>query len=215
MKRSAACLTMLLLLAGSLDARTVTLTAEDCDQMAALSPRAPRLSWACLLVGEKSYYTENQVQLHADMALLMRFSLARIPPKQRITKAEFSMPVAYLGGGLCEISVRRLVADWGLGVCHLYRRTHPEKIEWTKPGGRGASTDRANKDSAVFRFDKVGEYTVDVTEDVELWYTGAVPNRGWILAFENQAGPAYTHSPYSPQYGGGKKWKLQVTYEPQ
>jgi hypothetical protein len=56
---------------------------------------------------------------------------------------------------------------------------------------------------------------VDVTEDVELWYTNAVSNRGWILAIENQSGPFYSPSPYSPRYNSGKRWKLQITFEPQ
>ena len=30
-----------------------------------------------------------------------------------------------------------------------------------------------------------GEQTADVTEDIELWYTGAAPNRGWILTLDD------------------------------
>ena len=195
-------------------ARTITLTAEDCDKMAVLSAKVPRLGWAAIQANTGVYSAENSLQLFPDMALLMRFSLQPIPKNQRITKAEFTMPTDYVAGKP-DLSVRRLVADWGIGVCHLYRQTYPQKIEWAQPGGRGAATDRHNKDSALFRIEKVGDHTVDVTEDVELWYTNAVPNRGWILAIENQSGPFYSPSPYSPRYNSGKRWKLQITFEPQ
>ena len=197
-----------------LSARTITLTAVDCDKMAVISAKTPRLGWACLMVNNGAYYAETQVQLYNDMAILMQFSLAKIPKDQRITKAEFTMPVNYLAGTKCEVSVRRLLADWGNGVCHQYRRTTPEKVEWAKPGGRGASTDRHNKDTGVFVIEKVGDFTIDVTEDVELWYTSAAPNRGWILTIETASGPVYTASPNGPLTGGSKSWKLNITYEP-
>jgi hypothetical protein len=205
---------LMLLLPAALNARTITLTAEDCDQMAVLSSKAPRLSWAAVLGAESVYNTETQLHLFPEKALLMRFDLRKIPPDQRITKAELTLPVDYLGGGNANITVRRLLADWGTGVCHTYRRTYPERIEWNQAGGRGAATDRSNKDSAVFRVEKVGEYTVDLTEDMELWYTNAAPNRGWILIIENSSGVIYTSSPYSPHDHGGKRWKLQITFEP-
>jgi hypothetical protein len=210
------CLAMLtaLLLASPVDARTITLTADDCDQMAVLSPKVPRLGWAAIQANVGVYSAENSLQLFPDMSLLMRFSLRAIPKDQRITKAELTIPTDYVAGKP-DLSVRRLIAEWGIGVCHLYRQTYPQKVEWTQPGGRGAATDRHNKDSAVFHIEKIGNHTVDVTEDVELWYTKAVANRGWILAIENQSGPFYSPSPYSPRYNSGKLWKLQITFEPQ
>jgi hypothetical protein len=207
-------LVVLLMTASALDARTITLTAEDCDQMAVLNAKTPRLSWAGYQAAPGAFTSQNSMQLFPDMSLLMRFSLAKIPKGQRITKAELFLPVDYVAGKP-EVSVRRLVADWGLGVCHQYRRTYPDKVEWIQAGARGASTDRTNKDSAVFRPEKVGDYTADVTEDVELWYTNAAPNRGWILAIENNDGPFYTPSPYDPHSAGSKRWKLQITFEPQ
>ena len=213
--RVPACVAVLLCVTAALDARTITLTAEDCDQMAVLSARAPRLGWAAIMAGDKAYCAENSLQLYPDMSLLMRFPLGAIPKDQRVTKAELIIPTDYVAG-TPQLSVRRLVADWGIGVCHQYRKTHPEKVEWTQAGGRGAATDRHNKDSAVFHIEKIGNHTVDVTEDVELWYTKAVANRGWIMVIENQSGPFYSPSPYAPRYWGtGKRWKLQITFEPQ
>jgi hypothetical protein len=200
-------------LAGPLPAKTLTLTAEDCDRMAVLSAKLPRASWAAVLVAQSTYNTESQLQLWPDMAVLLRFPLDTIPKDQRITKAELTVACEYVAG-TPAVSVRRLLAEWGHGACYQYRMTYPEKLEWAKPGGRGASTDRAARDSAVFKIGAVGEHTVDVTEDIDLWYTGAVANRGWILAIENQSGPAYLASPYAPHYGGGKKWKLRITFEP-
>lgn len=68
----------------------------------------------------------------------------------------------------------------------------------------------------LIKVTKVGEYTVDVTEDIELWYTGAAVNRGWIMTLERDGEHIYLASPYTPGYlGGGKTWKLQITFEPQ
>jgi hypothetical protein len=208
-------LVVMLLAVGVADARTITLTGLDCDAMAITSAKAPRASWAGMLSATGVLNPESQVQFYNDMAILMRFPIDKaIPKDQRITKAELTLEPNYLAGSLTEIHVRRLVAEWGTGVCHQYRLTHPKKIEWAQPGGRGANTDRTNKDTAVFKIPKVGIYTVDVTEDVELWYTGAVANRGWILTMEQNTGPVYILSPYGPHHGGGKSWKLTITYEP-
>lgn len=199
----------------ALHARTITLTADDCDAMAVLSAKAPRFSWAGMLSATGVLNPDGQIQLYSDMAILMRFPIDKaIPKDQRITKAELTLEANYLAGTLTEIHVRRMLAEWGTGVCHQYRLTHPKKIEWAQPGGRGGNTDRTNKDTGVFKIPKVGIYTVDVTEDVELWYTGAVANRGWILTMEENTGPVYLYAPYGPHQGAPKRWKLQITYEP-
>lgn len=198
---------------GALHARTLTLTAEECDQIAVLSAKAPRLSWASCQHGPGIYDAAYQLQMFKDVTLLMRFPLQRIPKNQRITKAELTVKVEHKDSNP-KLHMRRLLVEWGPGVCHLYRMTEPRKVKWQEPGARGVATDRANRDSAVFDVAATGEYTVDVTEDVELWYTGAVPNQGWIFTME--AGFAlYLPSPYAPANGGGKQWKLRITYEPQ
>jgi hypothetical protein len=204
---------LLLLCAGPLPARTIVLTAEDCDRMAVLSARAPRLSWAAYQVNPKAYTSEAQLHLFSDMALLMRFPLERIPAGQRITRAELIVNPHYIAGKP-ELHVRRLLTDWGAGVCHQYRFVHPEKAAWDLPGGRGSGTDRAARDTGVFRMEKVGEHTINVTEDVDLWYSGGARNRGWLLCFDIPGQVAYFPSPYSPATGSGKSWKLQVTFEP-
>ena len=166
-------------------ARTIALSAEDCDEMAVISARAPKSSWA--VPHSPGTYTTAYATLlwSSDMAVLLRFPFADLIPKgQRITKAELTIAPNYKAGPPPEVHVHRILAEWGNGVSHQYRMTHPQKLEWTQPGCRGAATDRANKDSAVFRIEKLGENTVDVTEDVELWYTGAVANRGWVLTLE-------------------------------
>lgn len=204
-----------LLLTSAASARTITLTAEDCDEMAAISSLAPRLSWVMNPPGQGVFNTQPTLYWSHSIALLMRFPVKdHIPKGQRVTKAELTIAPNYIAG-TPEVHVRRLVTEWGTGVCHLYRATYPDKLAWGQLGGRGNSTDRHNKDSAVFKFAKVGEQTVDVTEDVELWYTGAVANRGWIMTLEPEGHIAYFSSPYTPQTAGAKTWKLQITFEPQ
>lgn len=206
---------LVLATARNAQARTITLTAEDCNQMAAISALAPRLSWALSQQHPGVFYTQPQIYWNSNIALLMRFPIAETIPKgQRVTKAELSIHPTYVAG-LASIHVRRVVAEWGPGVCHQYRMTYPKKVEWAQSGGRGAATDRTDKDSAVYKIAKIGgEFTVDLTEDIELWYTGGVPNRGWIFVM-NEGSHVYLPSPYAPQGGGGKQWKLQITFEPQ
>ena len=88
----------------------------------------------------------------------------------------------------------------------------PKKVEWTQPGARGAATDRVAKPTAVVRIGAPGPYTMNVTQDVELWYSGQVPNQGWILNVEV---PNQIMSLYSPGYNGRGHWKLHITYEPE
>jgi hypothetical protein len=198
----------LLFFSVSLSARTITLTAEDCEQMAVISEQAPRLSWAPIQMSP-GVYTNHQLQWHPHMTVLIRFPIEQIPKGQNITKAELTMPTEYIGGGKPQVNVHRILTEWGAGVCHQYRLVYPKKVEWDKPGCRGVASDRANKVSAVFRIDKVGDQTVDVTGDVELWYTAAVPNRGWILNLE-EGGIIYAPT----LHPRGIRWKLQITYEP-
>ncbi len=197
-------------------ARTITITAEDCDQIACLSAEAPRLSWAMVHAGSGVFNGQPRLHWSGKMTLLMRFPITDIVPKgQRITKAELTIMPDYLAGSAAHLHIRRAVAEWGTGVCHQYRMTYPTKLEWAQPGGRGAGADRTVKDSATIKVTKVGSYTVDVTEDIELWYTGGAPNRGWIMNLD-EGEHMYLPSPYTTSHhGGGKNWKLQLTYEPQ
>jgi hypothetical protein len=200
-----------------LPARTITLTAEDADQMAAIAAFAPRLSWVTTQPGNGGVFnTQPHLYWNSKIAVLIRLPFNELIPKgQRVTKAELTLNAHYIAGTEPKVTVRRILAEWGIGVCHQYRIAYPKKIEWTQPGGRGAATDRAARDSAVFKFAKIGEQTVDLTEDVELWYTGAAANRGWIFTMETDGEHVYMPSPYAPHANGPKQWKWQITYEQQ
>ena len=202
-------LPLALFFAGTAEARTITITADDCDQMAVISATAPRLGWSNV-IGPGMYNTHTQLHLFSNMAILIRYPLDRIPKGQRITKAEWTIPFAYTAGVNQRLSARRIMAEWGTGACHLFRTVYPTKVEWSRPGGLGANADRANQPTAVFMMKNSGEQTVDVTEDVELWYTGAAPNRGWILNLDEADQAIYFPAPYPT----GAGWKLQITYEP-
>ncbi len=193
-------------------ARTITLTGQDCDQVAFLNEAAPLESFAVQHLNKGVFGINHQVQLLHGMAILIRFPLQVIPKDQRILKAELTLHSQY-NVAKARIQVRKVLADWGPGVCHKYRRTVPMKLEWSQPGARGAGTDRANKDSGVFAMAAVGNHTIDLTEDVELWHTGAVANRGWILSPEPNSGGAYLASPFAPNHDSPKQWKLQITFE--
>jgi hypothetical protein len=216
MKKSVYVLAILLvgLAPSSLPARTITLTTSDCDEMAVLFALAPRMSWGMKQLGSGIFNTQPTLDWSGKVTLLMRFPVDElIPPGQRITKAQFTIVAGYVYS-LPVIQIRRVLAEWGPGVCYQYRMTYPKKLEWAQPGARGAAVDRTARDSAVIRVPKVGEYSVDVTEDIELWYTGAVPNRGWMMAFETDGPHIYIPSPYVPRGGARKEWKLQITFEP-
>ena len=197
------------------DAKTLVITLDESDQIACISAKAPRMSWATWDFGKGVFDSAHQVQFRGGIGVIIRFPLESIPKGQRILKAELTTSALYVEGASTRIQVRRMLADWGAGVCHSFRRTYPEKQEWAQPGGRGAGVDRAAKDSAVLEFKAVGESTVDITEDVELWYTGGAANRGWMLPLENEQQNIYLASPYGPNQDSGKKWKLQITYEPE
>jgi hypothetical protein len=212
MSRTRLCLGLLaLFVAANLEARTITLLDSDCDHIAVIAEDAPRLSWAGyeVLTGA---YDSYLVDLAPKKALLIRFPLDKIPKGQRITRAELMLPIQLASAGEQKIHVRRLLTDWGAGVCHQYRTTRPTKVEWKEAGARGVSTDRAPKDSAVARFNGVVEVLINLTEDVELWYTGAGKNHGWMLTVEDDEVLVRLGSPI----GHGKgKWKLRITFEPE
>ncbi|HZZ82520.1 MAG TPA: hypothetical protein VFE62_28735 [Gemmataceae bacterium] len=214
MKRFALVLGSVLLVIGAVQARTISLTAEDADEMACIASFAPRLSWVMAPANVQAQNTQPTLYWYNSMSLLMRFPIKDlVPEKQRITKAELMIAPTYVAG-TPQVHVRRLLAEWGPGVCHDYRMTFPKKVEWSQPGAKG-NADRNNKATAVFKFAKVGEQSADVTEDIELWYTGGAPNRGWLLTLEPEGHVGYFYSPYTPQTAGAKSWKLQITFEPQ
>jgi hypothetical protein len=202
---------VLLLGVAPLSARTIVLTDEDCDDMAVISEDAPNLSWA-MYESSTSVYSTYVVQLTSKRAVLVRYPLDKIPKGQRITSAEWVVPVSYLAG-TPHWQLRRVLVDWGIGVCHKYRQTYPKKVKWSKPGARGISSDRALKPTAKVKLTEVKDVAFNVTEDVELWYSGGTANNGWILTEEND-GIIQMPGPLSPWVSGKGRWKLRITYEP-
>lgn len=190
-------------------AKTVVLTDEDCEQMAAISASAPELSWAGYEASAGNF-APVYIDLYKPHAFLIRYPIEKVVPKgQRITQAEWIIPVV-----LCsteqKLYVHRLLGDWGTGVCHKYRSVRPKKVEWNTPGAKGPSSDRAIKPSATARVTAIGDLTVNVTQDVELWYSGAAKNAGWMVTVEEN-GFLRVSSPVWTTHGN---WKLRITYEP-
>jgi len=194
------------------NARTIELTDYDCDRMAVLSPQAPLSGWATSEVSPGEFSTV-QLDLRIERAMLLRYPLDRIPTGQRITRAEWVVPIALsIPAGPQRMLVRRIIGPWGVGVSHQFRMQRPKQVPWTTPGAASAGADRAAQPSAIARCDGPGEVTINVTEDVELWYTGAAENQGWLLSVEDPAALIRLNSPFWTGHGN---YKLRITYEPE
>jgi hypothetical protein len=193
--------------ASPLVGRTITICAESLDGFVALSETHPRNGWAAYSYDE-TRYGSNPPGAGPKTSYILRYSLDKIPKGMRITRAEW---VVAHNVASSTFHVWRVLGDWGIGACYQYRAAYPKKLEWSVPGARGKSTDRATNPTATAKFGASGTLvSVNVTQDVEMWYNGAAPNRGWLLAFE---GGALLHS---PTHDGHKlKWELKVTYEPE
>jgi hypothetical protein len=200
----------LLLCTTTAHAKTIVLTDEDCEEMAAINAQAPLLGWASFEVGSGGH-SSVYIELVRDRSFLIRYPIEKAIPKgQRITQAEWTLPVAYCASEQ-KLHVHRLIGDWGVGVCHKYRSVRPKKVEWNTAGAKGASTDRAIKPSAVARVSTIADVTINVTQDVELWYTGAAKNAGWIIEVEENGFLRFS----SPTWTTRGNWKLRITYEPE
>jgi hypothetical protein len=190
-------------------AKTIIITDEETDQLAAISGDAPRLSWAGM-ESVPGVWGIFYMELYPNRAVLFRYPVDKIPKGQRVTKAELVVPIdlAYPANEP-RLYLRRLLVEWGPGVCHLYRTARPKPIEWKQPGARGSGTDRTARAQVLKPV--VGEMTINVTEDVELWYSGASPNHGWIMTNEDSGLIRLA----SWSFGGRGRWKLRITYEPE
>jgi hypothetical protein len=198
--------------ASNIQARTIELTDYDCDRIAVLSPQAPLSGWAATesVAGQ---FSTSLLDLKVDRVLLMRFPLDRIPAGQRIVRAEWIVPVDLLaGGGAPKLHVRRIIGPWGKGVCHDFRTRVPKPVPWKQPGAKGVATDRAARPTAIVNIVDPGEITINVTEDVELWNTGAAENQGWLVSVED---PSALVRMGSPLWTGQGRYKLRITYEPE
>lgn len=198
--------------AGLLHARTVPLKPVDMDRVAIITEAGPRYSWATY-ESPSGIYHSAPVFLTPTCGMLVHYPLDKIPKGQRITYAELTVPVSSFNPQQARLYIWRLLVEWGAGVCHEFRMIRPKKEAWTAPGARGNSSDRSTKPSAPpLRMTEPGEKTINVTEDVELWYTGAAPNHGWLFTVEDK--DAYVQL-QSPAYDGTASWELRITYEPQ
>lgn len=202
---------MLAILSLPASAATITLTAQDSVQMAVIASATPRMSWGNREPKGIIYHAER-IDLGPGMAILMKFPFEAIPKGQRILKAELVLMCEYVAGAP-KLQVHRLLADWGPGVSFQHRRQFPSKIDWAQPGGRGVA-DRGPKATGSVVLVPPKENSIDVTQDIELWYTGSAPNHGWIIDIEKDAGITYLPSPYWPLGSGPKTWKLVITHEP-
>ena len=199
------CLAMLFLTSLPLAARTITLT-DSLDGFAVLSEANTINGWAAYNY-DYTRYAADATGGGPATSYLLRYSLDQIPKGMRITHAEWTIAHNVSGA---NVSVWRVLADWGLGVCYQYRATYPKKLEWSVPGAKGKSTDRATNPTAKGQFVNGQLLTVNVTQDVEMWYNGAAPNRGWLITFDSFA------LLHSPTHGGHRaKWTLTITYEPE
>jgi hypothetical protein len=193
------------------EARTIEIDGEAFAAAAVIDARAPRVSWAGAR-GRGSNYSTTTVEAMPGKAILLRYDLqGRIPEGMRITRALWVMPVTSHSPAQVRMEVWRMIADWGPGVSHELRTAEPEPTAWGEPGGRGPGTDRALSATAMTTVTEAREIAVNVTRDVELWYTGAAPNHGWMINVEDHNGVVRFSSPI---WTGRNNWKLRITYEP-
>ena len=202
----ALCVVLLAFGAPPLVARTIIIKADALDAFATLSETNVRNGWATYNY-DNTRYINSATGGAPTTSYLLRYSLDQIPKGMRITRAEWTIAHNVAS---TKVNVWRVLADWGIGACFQYRTTYPKKQEWSVAGARGKSTDRATNPTASGQFVNGQFLTVNVTQDVEMWYSGAAPNRGWLITFD---GSALLHS---PTHGGHRhKWQLTVTYEPE
>ena len=140
--RTLALLAMILLAAPVGQARTITLKPEAVDAFAALSESHPRSGWAAQQIDPTLFVSHPPIG-GASTSYLVRYSFDQIPKGNRITHAEWVIPAG--PPTTCTVTVWRVLAEWGIGVCHQFRRVHPQRQEWSVPGARGRSVDRATK----------------------------------------------------------------------
>lgn len=199
-------------IAGAAEAVTIELRASQMVGFAVVCKAAPRLSWAGFTY-RPGTYTSSQISADPSRTILARYDLSEIPGDMRITSATWVLPLAEKSKVQSQLQVWRALADWGAGVCYLYRTTRPEPAPWHTEGGRGVGTDRAVRPSAVVvtNSDR-DELHVNVTQDVELWHSGIEPNNGWMISVDAGHPPVLLQSPLRT---GETDWVLRITYEPQ
>jgi hypothetical protein len=198
------------MLAPAASARTITLPDESTDRAAAICAAAPRVSWAGI-ESSAGFFMNHAISIRKDTSFLLQIPIDQVPPGNRIIRAELLMPLSYCYSPEPRLHIWRIVPAWGVGVCNEYRMTRPKAEKWAVPGAQGNSTDRATKPTTIVSLRNGSDPVANVTEDVELWYTGAAANNGWLFTFEDDAVANFL--PPCGSYRGS--WKLRITYEPQ
>ena len=192
-------------------ARTEVFDASIVDRIAGIAEDAPRQGLALQPWGA-SFYSVGQVLLTQDRSMMLRFALDKIPADHRIAHAELVVPVRAVSGNEPRFYLWRTVANWGPGVCWKYQRVVKDTpVPWAREGARGIGMDRAAQPTDVLRLTNPQDIVVNVTEDIDLWHSGAAPNRGWMFTVED---PDVVVNLWSPIWDGVDRWKLRVTYEP-
>ncbi|HEY8665210.1 MAG TPA: hypothetical protein VIL86_01035 [Tepidisphaeraceae bacterium] len=202
---------LLLLAAAGAQGRTIFLDFHDFDQIGGIAEAAPRQSLA-FGEGPTAAFSNGQVALTPQVRFLVRYALDKVPAGNQIVYAELIVPATNIGGTEPRFYLWRMLADWGPGVCYAYRSARPEKVNWAKPGAGGIGSDRAAAPTDIPRIVQAGQVTINVTEDVEMWYSGAAKNNGWIFTVEDPGTIVILASPlWNPIPGS---WRLRITYEP-
>lgn len=201
-----------LLLAVAVSARTITLTDESSERAASIWEGSPQASWVGYEAAAGNHAT-TMVDIRRDSGFLLQIPIDKIPEGNRITKAELLIPLNYTYAADAKLHVWRVIPDWGPGVCWENCTIRPKVVPWAMPGARGSSADRATKPTAIvtLRNGSTTELIANVTEDVEMWYSGSAKNNGWLFTLEEDTVARFLPPCYS--YRGS--WKLRITYEPQ
>lgn len=202
---------MLLWACPTLHARTITIEDSKITHIAHVGPEVPQASW----IGSTSttgIYTTSMLEMTPGRRLLIQYPLDQIPAGQRIVSAQWVFPVTYAPFDAQRLFVWRVLQPWGLGVNLAMRIQVPNPIPWSSPGADAPGIDRAITPTATIPINGAQEYVIDVTQDVELWYTGVAPNHGWVMALDE--GNRYVRLA-SPLYTNKSVFTLRITYEPE
>jgi hypothetical protein len=196
--------------------RTIEMTCFDLTGFAVISPEAPLQGWVgtgqSMTADKWGNFSSASIDVIPPRSMLVRFDLSQIPKGMQITNAELVVPVSYQPGVVVRLSVFRLMAEWGVGVCEKFRMRRPQELPWGEAGARGAGTDRTVNPTAHVELSRVAtEARINVTGDVELWYSGGASNQGWIFIGDD---PGQWVRIVSPIYSGREGWRLRITYEP-
>ena len=80
------------------------------------------------------------------------------------------------------------------------------------PGAAAPGLDRAAKPTVSVRLPAANTTVVNVTQDVEMWYSQRARNEGWIVTTDQ---PNCMVRLNSPSFIGASTWILRITYEPE